>query len=355
MTPRTVLHLLGSAARAGTAPASMVADLARGLDPSRYRLLAWFTAGDGPLRGELESLGVSTRVVRWAGGWRDAAGALRFARAIRGARIDVVHQHYGGASMRLLARRLTGAPVLLHCHARTLAESARPEPAALRTRGADLVVANSRATAACVRGGAATVVYPGVRGPAALPEREPAEGVTLGYAGRLVALKGVAVLLRAFARLAAERPEVRLEIVGEGPEEGELRRLAAELGVAERVVFTGWSGDVAAAMRGWDIAVLPSLEEAFGLAAAEAMACGVPVVGSRVGGLPEVVVEGATGFLVAPGDPDALHARLRDLAADPALRRAMGAAGHARAGACFTVPAFVRAMDGCYASLPATG
>ena len=333
----------------------MVADLARGLDPGRFRLLAWFTVGDGPLRAELESLGVPTRVVRWEGGWRDVAGALRFARALRGAGVELVHQHYGGASMRLLARRLAGAPVLLHCHARTLAESARPEPAVLGTRGADLVVANSRATAACVRGAPAEVVYPGVRVPAALPERDPADGVVIGFAGRLVALKGVHVLLRAFARLAAELPEARLEIGGEGPEEEALRRQAAALGVGERVAFRGWCSDVAAEMRGWDVAVLPSLEEAFGLAAAEAMACGVPVVASRVGGLPEVVVEGETGFLVAAGDAEALRARLRELAADPALRRAMGAAGHDRARRCFSVAEFVGEMERRYAALLGTG
>jgi glycosyltransferase involved in cell wall biosynthesis len=351
MTPRAVVHLLGSAARAGTAPAAMVADLARGLDPARYHLRAWFTAGDGPLRGELEGLGVETRVVPWSGGWKDAAGALRFARACRGARVALVHQHYGGRSMRLLARRLTGTPLLLHWHARIGVETGTPTPLALDARGADRVVANSRATAACVRGATAAVVYPGVHVPAEPPPPRTGDEFVVGFAGRLVPLKGVDVLLRAVALIAGELPRLRLEIAGDGPENGMLRRLARELGIGERVAFAGWRTDLTDVRRGWDVAVQPSREEAFGVAAAEAMASGLPVVASAAGGLPELVVEGETGYLVGPGDPEALAGRLRALACDPALRRAMGSAGHARVRAHFSSAGFVRAIEGHYDAL----
>jgi glycosyltransferase involved in cell wall biosynthesis len=351
MIGRHVLHLLGSADRSGTAQASAVAELARGLDPAAFHLHAWFTAGDGPLREDLAQLGVATRLVQWAGGWRDAQGAGRMTRALWSTRVDLVHQHYGGRSMRLLARRLSGAPVLLHCHARIGVESGACVPAAIDGQGADRVVANSSATAGCVRGMTAMVVYPGVRVPAKLPDSPFDGSFTVGYAGRLVRLKGVDVLLRAFASLAGDLPVARLEIAGAGQESGALRLLAAELGIAERVVFLGWSTDLATVIERWDVAVQPSREEAFGVAALEAMACGVPIVASAVGGLAEVVVDGKTGFLVPPGDATALAARLRWLALNPRLRRALGRAGHGRAAAHFSAEMFVRRMQQHYEAL----
>jgi glycosyltransferase involved in cell wall biosynthesis len=351
MTVRHVLHLLGSAERSGTAPARAGGELARGLDPGAFQFHAWFTAGDGPVREELAQLGVSTRVVRWQGGWKDVVGAGRMARAPCGTPVDVVHQHYGGRSMRLLARRLSGAPVLLHCHARIGVESEASALVAIDGRGADRVVANSRATADCVRAMSAFVVYPGVRVPSSLPDSQSGGRFTVGYAGRLVPLKGVDVLVRAFAILAGELPVARLEIAGAGQELGALRLLASDLGLSERVAFLGWSTDLATVMHGWDVAVQPSHEEAFGIAALEAMACGLPVVASAVGGLTELVVDEQTGFLVPPGDVAALAAGLGRIAANPDFRRALGRAGHGRAAAHFSAETFVEDMRQHYEAL----
>jgi glycosyltransferase involved in cell wall biosynthesis len=106
--------------------------------------------------------------------------------------------------------------------------------------------------------------------------------------------------------------------------------MAATLGVAGRIEFLGWVDDLSSVLSRWDVFVLPSLEEGFPLAALEAMATGLPVVASSVGGVPELVVDGKTGWLVPPGDVEALAARLHLLLSNPEQRLSMGAAAAVR-------------------------
>jgi glycosyltransferase involved in cell wall biosynthesis len=149
------------------------------------------------------------------------------------------------------------------------------------------------------------------------------------YAGVLTPLKGVHHLLRAFAKVVQEFPEARLEIVGrdENPEYAEeLRQEVLRLGLNGRVSFVGEVPQVELAnrMRRSCVFVLPSLSEGLGRVVVEAMATGTPVIGSRVGGIPEMVQEGLTGFLVPPGDEEALAERLRWVLKHPQEAEAMG-------------------------------
>ena len=109
--------------------------------------------------------------------------------------------------------------------------------------------------------------------------------------------------------------------------EDELRRTAAESGLASRVTFTGRLDDVAEALRAADVFAFPSVYEALGLSLLEAAATGLPAVGSRTGGIVDVIEDGASGWLVAPGNVDELAARLQDLATDAGRARAPGPAG----------------------------
>lgn len=172
--------------------------------------------------------------------------------------------------------------------------------------------------------------------PAALPPAfRPGEGrVIVGTVGRLAAVKDQQLLLRALDRIfrqrRAMRPRLRCIVVGDGPEREALLRLVAERGLDDAVFFAGDCSDVPAWLAAMDLFVLPSLGEGISNTVLEAMAAGLPVVATAVGGNPELVAPGVNGSLVPAADASALAAALSELAADPALRRRMGAAGRRR-------------------------
>ncbi|MGA2631501.1 MAG: glycosyltransferase [Terriglobia bacterium] len=352
--PHRILHILGSAQAEGTSFARIVGALGRGLDPARYKLHACFLKGDGPLAAELEAAGVEVRVVDWTRGARDPVGTWRFWHSLRGERFAIMHQHYGGRAPRWLARRATGAKVITHLHGYIL-ESRGLETVPVSAQGADLVIAASQAVADRVVGTRARVVYAGAYVPSNVDRNlvAPRNGnvVVLGTAGRLVPIKGVVYLVRALAALRQEIPDVRLEIAGSGPERAAVECEVQSLGLAGSVVFLGWQHDLERVLPGWDVFVQPSLTDSFGIATLEAMAAGLPVVATGVGGLRELVEDGRTGWLVPPADPAALAKRLRDLALNPAQRRAMGMAGRERARAHFSVERMVAEIQKIYDEL----
>ena len=180
----------------------------------------------------------------------------------------------------------------------------------------------------------ASVVYNGIRladfdAPKPYPHPKP---YLLGI-GRHVPQKGFDLLLRAFAD--ARLPGHDLLLAGDGPERPALAALASELGLEGRVTFIGRADRPTAVslFQGCDFFVLPSRMEPQGIVNLEAMAAGKAVIASRVGGVPEIVLDNETGLLVPSGDVPALAAALTRLAADPALRQRSGDAGHARAQA----------------------
>jgi len=234
--------------------------------------------------------------------------------------------------VRWLARAATGAKIVVHLHGRIL-EPRGLGPIDFSARGADIVVAVSHAVASRVVDGPARVIYAGTDVPpmdSPAPRRRSTSEVILGTAGRLIPLKGVEFLLSAAAMLRGEFPDLRVEIAGSGPERPHLEQRIARLGLTGRVEFLGWIDDLPTVLPRWDVFVMPSLEEGFALAALEAMAAGLPVVASGVGGVPELVVDGVTGWLAPPGDAEALAARLRLLLRNPEERLTMGANARAR-------------------------
>lgn len=155
----------------------------------------------------------------------------------------------------------------------------------------------------------------------------------------MAAIKGVALLIDAFARIRAAHPAAHLTLVGDGPERAALEARAAALGLGQAVTFTGYLGqaEVAAQLDASDVFVLPSFAEGVPVVLMEAMASRRPVIGPRVAGVPELVEDGVSGYVVPPGDPETLFDRIATLLADPALRGRMGDAGRAKVVAEYDV------------------
>jgi glycosyltransferase involved in cell wall biosynthesis len=156
------------------------------------------------------------------------------------------------------------------------------------------------------------------------------------------------VLLRAAAILAPARPDLRFLIAGDGPRAAELRALADTLGLADRVEFLGHVEDVPALAGRADAFVLPSRSEAFPNAAMEAMAAGLPVVASAVGGLLDLIDHGRTGLLVPVDDAGALAAAIDQLAADPARAAQLGATAREDVIDRYSFDRMVRSFEGLY-------
>lgn len=171
----------------------------------------------------------------------------------------------------------------------------------------------------------------------------------VGAIARLETAKGIEYLIRAMAQLKAE-PIVCI-IIGDGSLRGALEELANTLGVAGSVHFAGYIPNASAQIHHVDVLAVPSLEEPFGLVCVEAMACSKPVVASRVGGIPEIVVDNETGLLVPPGDDVRLADAILRLYRDAGLRERLGQAGRERYLAHFSIEGMGEAVLELYREL----
>jgi len=289
---------------------------------ARGHALTLATPGPGPMDEQ------GLPVVRLAlGGLERGAGARAvpsFPRARRLARdVDLVYLN-GTVSARLLPA-LAGRCSVLHVHdivARV------PRHWSL----ANAVMADSAAVAERLHGLDAQVVYCPVEldvpeVPAPWPQDRANNGPVIGFVGRLEPRKGPLDLVQAAAKIRAGAPGARIVVVGDDPYHSDAA-YAEQVRSADAIEHIPWVADGAAVMRHLDVLVAPSRQEPFGTVLAEAMAAGTPVVATRVGGLAEVVGDGETGRLVAPGNPDELAAAVLEVLRH---RERMGAAARERA------------------------
>jgi N-acetyl-alpha-D-glucosaminyl L-malate synthase BshA len=172
---------------------------------------------------------------------------------------------------------------------------------------------------------------------------------TLMHISNFRPVKRVEDVVRVFARVA-ERIEAQLVLVGDGPDAPVARRVSEELGVADRVHFVGVVDTVASLLANADLFLLPSSTESFGLVALEAMASGVPVIASNVGGLPEVVEDGVCGYLAPVGDVERMADRAVALLSDPELHRQFADAARQRARDQFDYRTIVPLYEDVYQS-----
>jgi glycosyltransferase involved in cell wall biosynthesis len=250
-----------------------------------------------------------------------------------------------------LAAQMAGAPCVLHV--RNLHETPGKVlfyGSLARLPAVRRIIANSAASAVPYRRhapGKVEVVHNGIDLAEYTPESVPrgqlrrelgagTEVCLVGFTGNLIPRKGLEPLIRAAARLLPARSGLLFVAIGRVPPDNPvdhragLERLTHELGIADRFRFLGFRADVRPAVADLDVLVLPSLQEPFGRSIIEAMALGVPVVASRVGGIPEILTDGRDGLLVPPGDVEALAAAIGGLVDEPARRAALAGAAQQR-------------------------
>jgi glycosyltransferase involved in cell wall biosynthesis len=332
-TPRRVLFV-NHASRVSGAELSLLGLLAR-MDRARYAPLV--ACPDGPLARRLRRLGVEhvlapVRPIRrtrdLASGLftvlRIGSSAVRLAHVIRRRRIDIVHANSTTAYLHaVLPARLTGVPVVWHV--RDLVELGRL--GRILFRFADAVACVSEAVERriapygddldklwTITNGIDLAAFRASARPGSV-RRElaiPADAPVVSQISQMTPWKGHEFLLGALPRVLAEVPGLRVLLAGQPMNARDahylrrLRRSVEEARLADTVTFTGWRDDVASVIADSDVVVMPSRAEPFGRSALEALALGKPVVGTRAGGLPEVVRHRQTGLLVDYGDTRAL-------------------------------------------------
>jgi glycosyltransferase involved in cell wall biosynthesis len=320
----------------------VVIRLAASLDRRRFEPFVCCLDRPGPFAPQAEAAGLEV-VALDKRGPLDARAAWRLARLLRSRRVDVVHTHLWGANLwGRLAALGARIPVIVttehnvdtwkRAHHLAIDRALAPVTTHLvavsqqvlefyETRGVGRgrfrVVHNGVDTSAAPRRG---------RGAAFLGLGLGTDDPVVGLVGRLVPAKAPEVFLRALALAAARVPGLRGLVVGDGPLRPQVEAEARRLGLGSRVAFAGVRQDVSDLLPGLDALVFSSLREGLSMAMLEAMAAGVPVVATDVGGTPELIVHGVTGLLVPPGRPDrlcdALVELLEDAAAGDAIRQA---------------------------------
>jgi glycosyltransferase involved in cell wall biosynthesis len=363
-----VLHCLSSIAGGGVERRRLL--LAQQLDPRRYEQRILARAVKGEIVQALNDAGMPVTTVG-QGRLFDPRALWRATRIALDWQPDIVHGAvFEGLSLAVVAGRLSRARVVIEETSHAVNRSRRGH-ALFRTliAASDACVAISPAVAdflvdvTGVPRQKITVISNGAAAPA-LPTPEGARAIraelgiaptafVVGTVARLTddTHKRVSDLIRATALLAPASAELRLLVVGDGAERPPLARLAESLGVQDRVIFAGHRADVGAMYAIMDAFALVSAREGFGLVLAEAMLCGLPVIGTAVGGIPNIVDDRRTGILIPPREPVVLSQAIEELRRDPELRRALGDAGRDRARAHFSAERYVADVDAFYQRL----
>jgi glycosyltransferase involved in cell wall biosynthesis len=345
-------------------------ELATRLDPERFEpLVVCLSEVSEPWAGRLRARGVEVEVLRRARS-RDMGRVLSLARLLRGRRVALAHSFLLAANAYTWAATRLGGGIPYIASSRTCIPpvdrwSWRVHRRAFRRARA--VIVNARGVGEFTRhlyglraellrvipNGVALEAFAGAAGRGAVLRAQwgVADGAAvIGTLGRLSPEKNLAVFLRMAALLRPRRAGDgwRCVVVGEGPARPGLEDLAASLGLGGRVIFAGEQDDVAAALAAMDLFVMTSDTEGMPNAVLEAMAAGLPVVATRVGGTPEVVVPGETGYLLPRRDAEGMAGRVAALLDDPGERRRLGEAGRERVTRDFSAETMVRATCALY-------
>ena len=358
----TILHLSSSSGPGGAE--SVMAGLASSLDRSRYRSIACLFR-DGWLRARCEQSGIETHILRLTR--KLDLGWLRmFSRLVRQHGVRLIHAHeFGANTYGAIAARWLGIPLVATVHGRQYYADCATRRAAYRVLShvATMVAVSEdvKRFVVAATGTAARRICVVHNGAAVRPPLSAAEGgrrrsalgmapdeLIVGVVGSLYGVKGHRFLLAAAPQILDARPATRFVIVGRGHLEAELKAQARQLGIADRVRFLGFRDDIGDLLPLFDVFALPSLSEGLSIALLEAMAAGTPVVATRVGGNPELVIHGETGLLVPAGDVSSLAAAISALLIDRAEATRLGENGRTRVAQSFGLDSMVEAYQAIY-------
>jgi len=368
-SPRTVVHIAGSFGVGGTERQLIV--LLRGLDRSRWRPRVICFRKTGALLESIQRLGFDPIEIELESTLmtpNTALAILRVASRLRAEGAEVVHCHdLYSVLLGVPAARLVGLPVIASRRDLGHHVTALQRPfLRLALRSATMVLANAATVGAhlerddgiaasriaIVPNGIDVAIFDAaarsLAAPAPVADGGPPTVLTI--ARMTYPAKGHDDLLRA-AMLVRRRADVRFVLVGDGPREPEVRRLAAELGIADHVHFLGRRADVPALIRRADVVCHPSRLEGLPNAVMEAMAASRPIVATTAGGTPELVQDGIHGLLVPPQNPEALAEKILALLCDRARGEALGAAARQRIEGHFSVEALIGRVDSLYRKL----
>jgi L-malate glycosyltransferase len=339
-----------------------VVDLAGALRRKGYGItVACSVAGD--LSGALEEAGVPVRPLlkRLAKRRLSLAYAWRLRRLLKGEQFDLVHAHiYASIAAAAIATLETDVPLVIteHTEASWQDWRARWVSRWVYRRAARIIAVSTPIRRRLIERDDVhpdlITIVPNAVASASEPHADaplPTElrkRPLVGVVARLQPEKGVSSFLKAAARVAPQFPEAHFVVAGDGPFRQELVALTENLDLGSRVHFLGFRADASALMRSLDVLVAPSLTEGSPLVTLEAMAAGVPVVASAVGGIPDQVRHDKEGLLVPPGDTHALGNALLALLRDPPRARRLGEAGRRRVASRFSHATMVRQIEDVY-------
>jgi glycosyltransferase involved in cell wall biosynthesis len=359
---RTILYLSTSSGPGGAE--RVVSNLAASLDPDRFRaILCLFRPGW--IQERSESRGVRTYVIPTQG-MTDWRWALRFKKLLRQEQADLIHAHEFDANVQgAFVAAISGIPLVATVHGKNYFWERLRRRLAYRwvSRHATMVAVSQNLKQFIVEqvGVSADrikVVYNGVD---VLPPCEPAEvdrcrkelGLSetdqvVGMVGNLYPVKGHQYLIDSIPEVLKECPDTSFVFAGRGLLEPELKEQVHRLGLDKRVFFLGLRQDIPRILATFNVFVLPSLSEGLSMAILEAMVAGKPVVATQVGGNPELVLNGETGFLVPPKDSHALASCLVTLLTNKAQAAQLAEKGKNRAEGQFSLETMVRAYQTLY-------
>lgn len=306
---------------------------------------------------------------------KDPAHYFRLWRMLRALRPDILHTRNLSAIEGVLVGWLAGVPIRVHGeHGRDvfdldgsnarynrLRRIARPFVHRYLTVSRDLQ--NWLVGAIGVDASRVTQIYngvdkqrfcpPAIRSRDLLPEAFRQDCFVIGSVGRMVGVKDYPTLVSAFIRVCAQPggDALRLVIIGDGVARDDCQRRVDDAGLTAQVWFPGERSDIPALMKCFDLFVLPSLGEGISNTILEAMACGLPIVSTRVGGTPELVDESVNGRLFDPGDVAALSSIIGHYVAEPAVLAAHGSASRQKIESSFSIEAMVAAYRNTYLTL----